>query len=362
MAAGSIGISRRVFAALGNMLLAGLVGCGGTAAPPAVDANPDPVAKAAPKAPSAKAEESVGEPAPKKTEPARGERRFVGDIPYDVFFDDPLRVVADSTKVAATPASPDMKSPAEAAPVAAAPAATGGALDWTAFLTADDIQNEIKTVRNHLNSSLQNLGTYNGGVKDIAVDGAVISGLARILSETPEEVTWKKNSAMVEDYGRQIWDAASGSGSLGRESYEKVQAANERLVSLLSGNVPADAKAPPAGRTFNEIAHRKGLMKRIDRASEYLRANINTEGKLKSEQEKILHEAALIAAFGTVCSNPSYESADESDYQKYAKDLIGGAQEVHGAAKDQAYEKFQSGLNRLLKACNDCHADYATGG
>lgn len=362
MAAGSIRISRRFLAALGSTLLAGLVGCGGTAAPPAVDANPAPVAKAPPAAPAAKAGDPLAEPAPKQAEPAKGDRKFVGDIPYDVFFDDPLKVVADATKVAAAPATPDMKSPTEATPVAAAPAVTDGKLDWTVLLTGDDILDEIKTVRNHLNSSLQNLGTYNGGVKDIAIDGAVISGLARILSETPEEVTWKKNAPLVEDYGRQIWDAASGAGALGKESYEKVQSANERLVSSLSGNVPADAVTPPAGRTFNDIAHRKGLMKRIERASEYLRANINTEGKLKSEQEKILHEAALIAAFGTACSLPGYESVDEEDYQTYARDLIGGAQEVHGAAKDQTYDKFQSGLNRLLKACNDCHADYATGG
>lgn len=362
MAAVSIGTSRRLLASLGSALLVSLAGCGGTAPPPVADAKPAPAPAAAPSAPAAATRDPADSTPPPKVEPANGGRKFVGDIPYDVFFDDPLQVVADSTKVAAGPTAPDMKSPTEPAPAAAAPTATGGKHDWAALLTGDDIQDEIKTVRNHLNSSLQNLGTYNAGVKEIAVDGAVIAGLARILSETPDEATWKKNAPLVEEYGRQIWDAASGANSLGRESYEKVQAANERLVASLSGNVPADAGTPPADRTFHEIAHRKGLMKRIERASEYLRANINTDGKLKSEQEKILHEAALIAAFGTACALPGYESADEEDYQTFAKDLVGGAQEVHGAAKDQTYEKFQSGLNRLLKACNDCHAGYATGG
>jgi hypothetical protein len=361
MVAVSLGNTHKLFTLVCGTLLMALIGCGGTAPPPVAEAKPVAENKPVPPAPAAKAIETAAAPAVKSNESTQGGRKFVGDIPYDVFFDDPLSVVADSTSVAA-PAAPDMKTPSQAAPAEATPVAAGGVPDWKTYLTGDDIQSEIKTVRNHLNSSLQTLGTYNGGVKDIAIDGAVVSALARILSETSEEASWKKNAGLVEDYGLQIWEAASGSNSLGKESYEKVQAATEQLVAVLSGNVPADAKTPPADRKFSEIAHRKGMMKRIEKASEYLRANINTEGKLKGEQEKILHEAALIAAFGKACAIPSYESADEEDYQKYAGDLVGGAMEVQGAAKDQSFDKFQMGINKIQKACTDCHADYATGG
>lgn len=361
MVAISVGQDRKLCLMVGCAVLAGVIGCGGAAAPPPTAERSAPAGKPAPAAAAA----STPTPAATAAAPASaGGRKFVGDIPYDVFFDDPLGVVADSTQVAA-PAMVETKAPtgdatkpSEAAPAAAA----GGASDWSVYLTGDDIQGEIKRCRNHLNTTLQTLGTYKDGVKEIAVDGAVISALARMLSETPDDATWKKNAGLVEEYGLQIWQAASGANALGKEPYEQVQAANERLVAVLSGNVPADAPTLPADRTFQEIAHRKGLMKRIERASEYLRANINTEGKLKSEQETILHEAALIAAFGKACALPAYESSDEEDYQTYAKDLIGGAVEAHEAAKSGAFDKFQGGINRIQKACTDCHANYATGG
>ena len=352
------------------MCCAGLVqfsGCGGSptsppAAPPSTLPAPLPAPAATTVTESPQAEPVTTAAAPATT-PAG--RKFVGDIPYDVFFDDPYSLLANSAPVAAPMAtSATTVTTPTPEPVASTPApvAAEGSADWSQYLTADHVKDELKKVRNHLDTTLKSLGSYNSGVKDVAVDGALISALARIQSESPDEVTWKANAALVEDYGRQIWDTAAAENALGRPAYEKVQAAHERLVAVLSGNVPADAQSPPAGRTLAEIATRRGLMKRIEKASDYLKKNINTEQKLKSEQEAILHEAALIAAFGKVCSDLSYDSADEDAYKAFAASLVEGAQEARQATKDQAFDKYQQGINKVIKACSDCHNDYATGG
>lgn len=360
-----------IFAGVWSTGLLLLSGCGGgsapqPAAPPSALPAPIPAPAAATSDAGSRKPDSTTTVTATSGSPPPGGRKFVGDIPYDVFFDDPYSLLASSTPVAAPAATPATVTPPSTPMTepAASPAAAvaGGKADWEEYLTADDVTDELKKIRNHLDTTLKSLGTYNAGVKDIAVDGALISALARIQSQSPDEVTWKASAALVEDYGRQIWDTAAAENALGRPAYEKVQAANERLVSVLSGNVPADAQTPPAGRTLAEVATRRGLMKRIEKASEYLKKNINTEQKLKSEQETILHEAALIAAFGKVCSDPSYDSADEDAYKAFAASLVDGAQEARQATKDQAFDKYQQGINKVIKACSDCHNDYATGG
>jgi hypothetical protein len=353
----SSSLNGRVLTGLLAVLLSFSVGCGGgkptgkskegTAAKPASPAKtnaPSPNSKAA---------------GSKHVRTDEAGRKWIGDIPYDVFFDDPLAVVSNTVTVPTIGpgGSPPGNTPMP--PVTPPPAATsaGSASDWKAMISMDQLVDETKRIRNHLTSSLQSQGTYNGNYKELQVDGAVMSAIAGIVAQHPDDVSWKPNARFVKAYGHKLYDTAK---ALGREPYEQSQTAAEGMTAVLSGNLPADA-GDPADVPFGESAHRAGVMKRIEKASEWMRANVNSESVFKKEKDQILSEATLLSALAKVISDPSYDSADEDDYQNFAKSLIEGGREAVSATQDQAYPKFQDAINRITKACADCHANYGNG-
>ena len=333
-----------------------LAGCDQAPAPKSV-----PAANTA-ASPSAKpsAQKSPSEAGGKRVRVDVDGRKWIGDIPYDVFFDDPLAVVSDSSKVAPAPGATQPVKPAEtpSSPTPTTTTTAGGAADWQTFIPMEQLQEETKRIRNHLTGALQSQGTYNGNYQELQADGAMIAAVAGIVSQHSEDVSWKPNSRFVRDFGLELTESSK---ALGKADYTKSQAAADKIIAVLDGNLPADAGDPAPARPFGETANRWGLMKRIEKANEWLRSEINTESKFKSEIEKVQKEATWIAVLGTVVTDPSYDYADEEDYKAFAKKLIDGANEAAAAAKDQSYPKFTEGINKVQKVCSECHTSYGNG-
>jgi hypothetical protein len=292
---------------------------------------------------------------------ADGSKKKKSEIPYDAFFDNPLEVADDKTTVASAPAA-TTKEPAGATdkPMNDAPAASGGgSSSWSEMFPMENLQTEVKKIQNRLKASLQGQGTYNGNYKDIAVDGSVMAAMAGLAIEHSGDVTCKKNAPLIRDFGHELAQSATG---LGKENYEKSKAAYEKMDSVFGGAIPADApKSPASKRPFNETADRDGLMKRIEKARNHLRDNINTEAKLKSDTESIVHETLIISTLGKIVATEGYSSADEADYQQFADALINGAKDATTAAKDQSFQKFTDSMNKVNKSCDQCHANYGNG-
>lgn len=286
-------------------------------------------------------------------------RKSVGGIPYDVFFDDPLAIAADSQSVASTakataPQSTPTPQPAatETAPM---PANSSAEADWGAVITMENVQDEVKKVRNHLKASLQAVGTYNGNYKDLQVDGATLAALAAIVNRHPDSVSWKENAKYVRDLGREI---TKSSTALGAEPYEKTRTAYEKLEAVLNGTLPPDLGNAEPTRPFQEVADRNGLMRRMKNSYEWLSSNVNSESVFKKEQETVAHESQLLTALATVVAHPGYGSAEEAEYRTYAKKMIDASLAAAEATKAGDYSKFSESLAVVNKACNECHADY----
>ncbi|MBI1346460.1 hypothetical protein GC163_09235 [bacterium] len=334
-------------------------GCGGSAPPVA----PAPTT-ASPAATSPATPAATATTAPATNDHVRVDasgKKWIDDIPYDVFFDDPLAIASNNAAVAGTtgPATPTTPAMTTETPAAAPPTASnGGGIDWKSLITMEQITDETKRIRNHLTASLQSQGTYNGNYKDLQVDGAMIAALAELVALHPDSVSWKQNSRFAREYGKKLHAAAN---ALGRDSYDASQSAAEGIQAVLNGNVPADAGDPPAMLPFGEAADRSGVMKRIEKASEWMRANINSESVFNKELDQIRQESTMITVLGTIISDHSYTSADEEDYANFAKSLVDGAKEATLSVEEKSYPKFQDAINKVTKACAECHASYGNG-
>ncbi len=347
-----------------NAVVTSLSGCGGGGS-----STPKTTVAGSSKAQGSQAESATGEESTSANPNVRtdaGGRKWIGDIPWDVFFNDPLAVASVNTPVGGAPdPAPlgNMTKPdgSPAVPTSLAPAAEAtpaGATDWKSLITMEQIGDETKRIRNHLTASLQSVGTYNGGYKELQIDGAVIAALAEVVSQHSEEVSWKSNSRFLREYGTQLRQAAQ---ALGRENYTSSQAAAEGIEAVLAGNVPANAGDPPATKPLGEAANRAGVMQRISKASEWMRSNINAESVFNKELDEIRQESAILAALAKVIADPSYDSATEGDYAGWAKDLLEAARAVGASTEDKAYPKFQDSMNKIKKACDSCHLNYGNG-
>lgn len=330
-----------------------LAGCGETGPFPTAqeDGSGGQVAKK-----SSGGKKSSKKPPSKVTE--KDGRKYLDDIPYDVWFDDPLGEVSNTAAVAntaaATPA-PETTAKTETPPAKTEdkPAPPAGS-DWATYIAADQLQEESKRIRNQLKTLLQTPATYTSDFEVVKMDGAVMAALGVIASQS-DGINWKPNAGYVRDYGFEIFDSAKGPG---KPNYDKTNAAYENLQSVFSGSIPAGATEPDAARPVSDVASRFYLMRRMKNAFEALKLNINTEAKLKSEAEQALHEAMMLAALSKIVSTKDYSSADEAEYQQFMNEILAQCQAAATAIKDQQFDAFSNALNTIDVTCKNCHSQY----
>ena len=222
---------------------------------------PPPAAKLAPEqkksAEASKGDESVAglEHRVSVHTDAKG-RKWLGDVPYDVFFDHPLEVAAEgaaSTKPGSPPATvaanPTPVRVAEKSPATTEKRPASGPNDWGRLVDIDILDAEVKRIRNDLAAHLQSVAKYNSHCQEIAVSGATLATVAQIVAEHSGSVSWKANAPLVRDLGTKIHDSAHGPGA---SALHATKAAYEQLVDVLDGNASGGTAAQPQ-RDFSEV-------------------------------------------------------------------------------------------------------------
>lgn len=292
-------------------------------------------------------------------------KKWIGDIPYDVWFDSPLEIVNTEGEVG-TEMTADAGDSASRDPSAETSDSTGGTesagetgnagpADWAKLLPEAVIEAEIKTIRNEMNNGLQSLSQYQAHYKEIQVDGAVLSAIAMIMPHHPATFTWKPNAKYIRGLGGEI---SKNSTALGKKAYDATKEPFEKIVSVLSGNLPPDLEEVPETVSFAEGVARGDLMKRMQMSYDWLRKNVPAETVLMEQGERIRHEAALLATMGTIINHESYDLTDEASYRQYATSLIESCQTVIDASNNGRFDEYSGALDKIYKACNDCHVDW----
>jgi hypothetical protein len=243
-------------------------------------------------------------------------------------------------------------------PAPAAESGGGGGDDWKDLISGEDLQEEVKRIRNDLTSGLQGQGQYNAHYKEIQIQGAVLAGLAAIAAKHPEPPSWKAKAKFVRDAAS---DVASKSKGLGAKPYEETAKSFDKVKALLDGNTPADLGESADDVPLSEVASRKGLMGRMDLAEQWMRSNVANESVLKKEAEKVSHEASVLATLSKMVATEGYDSADEDDYKDFAKKMVEASLDISKAAKAGDMAGFNDGMSRVKKQCDGCHLGYRNG-
>ncbi|MCA9079728.1 MAG: cytochrome c [Planctomycetaceae bacterium] len=355
----------RIAWAIGAMSLIALGGCGGGSEPAPQQAGGTAPQQTTPMVtPAADINASVTPANP--VDPNRKETKWIGKIPYDVFYDQPLTVAADSTLIGTQQASLSPNTPSPTgdagpgempAPGEAAPAATtGGAetVDWKATMPLEMVLTEIKILRSQLQTNLQTVGAFNRAVADISNDGAILAALVGVVENHSEDASWKANAHIVRELAYQVYSSAEGSG---RTAYEATQQPFEQLCVVMDGGSPPEIEAEPKA-PFADFAYTSELMKWIDKRAIDLKANINTEDRLKEDPLAVERRMRMMAVFGSMMTLKGYESVDEKPYQEYMANFINGSLDGAKSSQTGNFDDFQAALNKIQTSCGECHQRY----
>jgi len=287
--------------------------------------------------------------------------RFIGRVPYDVFFDQPLAVAANGQFIPREIA--DTKGAPAESPGAQQPAAThdsGTAVEssatdsWASVLPAGVLDTEIKAARNFLNQKLQSVGSYNSSVAIIPMRAATVAVLAGIAIEHSEDISWKDDAGFIRDLAARMNEATLQRGA---NDQRRLLALFEDLTDTLSRSRPSGLEEPDPETSLAEVAEMRLVMMRIEESEQLLRTEIS-ESSFAAKQQQVQHEASLLAGLMSAMTTEGYGFADDPEFLGHATGVIEAAQAIRDATQSGSYEDFERQLSRISTTCQDCHRAY----
>ena len=304
---------------------------------------------------------------------ANGQKTIDG-IPYDVFFDKPLVVAANTqsgevgnsktSTVVANASTPTTDSSAATSATPKDPskdtaAAGGDGLSLKDLIDKDSLANEVKNLRNYLAGKAASVATYNASYLEIPPEAATLSVLAVAVSRYPEEFSWKKNAKYVRDLAAQIAELTSSDKAKNKNTFDAVAAAFEKIDEILKGSSPAGLPDSPDDKDYGEaISNLVFLMKRIKNSEIILKTSVNNEAALKKEADKVAQEGALLAFMGGIITTPGFGWGGDAEFAKAAQPLREGGKQLVEAAKSGNYPMYDEAMSRIAKSCNECHPKF----
>lgn len=344
-------------------LLVSIAGCGGssegvakgTANTNETQSNPNQSESKRPKSDGIKAEGSAGGP------------KMIDGIPYDVFFDKPLTIAANTQtgtapdSAVATNDAPKGASTAETTtPAKETPKESGGGASIKDLIDKDSLTNEIKNVRNYLAGKTASVTAYNSSLLEIAPEAATLAVLAVAASKHPDEVSWKKNAKYVRDLSWKIGEITLSKDGKTKNSFEAVSEAFAKIDDILKGSEPAGLPDAEAEKAFGDAVggNLVAIMKRIKKSEEVLKSIVSSEAILKKEADKTAQEGAVLTFLGSILSEPGFGWDGDAEFASFAKPLIEGGKQISEAAKSGNFALYGEGIIKVSKSCNDCHPKF----
>lgn len=255
---------------------------------------------------------------------------------------------------------PNYGQPAAASIAVAEPgdarAVAGSAFAWSKLITAEVLEDQIKSLQASVNGTVQTPAPFKGGgYKDARRQFSELAVLFGIVHEFDGSVRWQKQAAGVRDaLARAGFNCKVGTDA----SFSEARARRDDLENLVRGN-PIAVAAGEAQAKWDKIAGRPPLMQRLEQARDQtllpLTANSAEFGK---HRDKLAHEAQIVAALAEVIQRDGFEFADDEGYLAQARAMRDAAVAVAQAAQQKNYPAARTSAAALAKSCDECHSGY----
>lgn len=298
---------------------------------------------------------------------------YLGDVPLDVFFDQPHMVASNTTPLNGSPVSvPETTQGSETAIAATMPngaepetSATGTETEpepaepagksWEELIPMEVLTSEINSTRNFLNQTLQSVGSYNRSMLMVPPKAASMAVLSGVVMEYPVDINWKEDAIYVRDLARQMNESTLQPG---KKDQDRLLRLFESMASILDRSRPAGLNEPEPEDSFADTAEMRFVMMRMAEAQKRMKDEAGTESAFSSKKDLINHEAAILGTMTHVVTLPGYGYADDAEFLGYAKKISDAAREIRNAATASDFNSYELSLSRISTACQECHSAY----
>ena len=282
---------------------------------------------------------------------SNSDQKMIGNIPYDVFHDDPLAIAQINDRVAEDPKVDAKKeNGGDPEPEVNTDVAQSD-VDWKKLMPKEVLESEIKQIRNRLTRYTQSVGQFKQNIFQIPTEAAALTLLAAIVIDHPDEFGWKENAKHVRDLSAKMLSeklmATNG-------SYKQVSEPFLNIIDILDGNLPDGLDEAKDQVDLADVVDFKTLMFRAKQAEEWTKTNCGSEAGMKENVDQAIREAHVIAAIGEALKDESYGWTDE-EFNKFADPFRDNALKMTTAIATESFEAFDMGLNQVSQQCTQCH-------
>jgi len=232
----------------------------------------------------------------------------------------------------------------------------GGGFKWSALISGETLEDEIKEQRELLVPTVASPSTFKGGGYKQARDSFSMLALAfGLIAAHDQDVRWKKDAAAARDlFARAGFNCKTATDQGFNESRLRI----EDLQLLLNGNAPKGKPDRDDDFKWSQTAARPALMARLEVAEKEVAAQLSSESEFKKSLDTLVHEAEILAAIGEAIGLADFEGHDDDAYLEFAHGMRDAAVRVREACQKKEYAAARSAAGEISKACNGCHEGY----
>jgi hypothetical protein len=269
----------------------------------------------------------------------------------DVFFPD-----AREKLVGPRPASATSGAASTATTAAPSPANSDSTASWSKLITAEALEDEIKSQQLKLAATIENATRFKGGeYQQARAQLSLLAALLAIVADYDGQVRWKSEAASL---GQLLGRAGANCKVASDASYKEARSRSDDLQNLVRGG---SLQLPPADSAtqWPQLADRGSLMKRLEQAQQQgILPLVTNAREFEGSADGLLHDAQIVAALSEVITREGYEFADDETYVEYSRAMRAQALALRDATLGGNYEQARQAASLLGQSCTNCHEGY----
>ncbi len=233
------------------------------------------------------------------------------------------------------------------------PAAKGA---WAAVISSTTIEDEIKAIKMQVDKDVTTPSAFAGrGYKACRLHFTMLAALFGAVNEYDDDIRWKKPARAARDlFARTAANANFGTPQV----YNEAKLRKQELQDLIGGsNVESTPKPEPP--TWGDLVDRSPIMQRLEiGVNERLKPWTASKSEFMKNNEKVFHEAELLAFLSMLLTKESMEDGDDEDYAEFAKKMFKAGRDTVEGVKLNDYERARKAVGAASQACDECHELY----
>lgn len=233
--------------------------------------------------------------------------------------------------------------------------AVSSASNWTALISAETLEDEIKTIQSALVGDVTTPVRFRSEYIKSHRSFSMLSLLFAIISQYGDEVRWKSDAAAAQV---SFWQAASNARVGTPQAFESCRRRLDILTEMIRGGKFTGDEKPTDDFEWISVVTRNPLMHRLETSLERLKQGTSNNSSFSSQIAQIKHESELVAAIGFVLAQETMTDADDEEYSQYALEMQQAAIQVTAAAKNNDFQAASAAVNRISQSCDNCHSDW----